>query len=63
MTGYPGETIQAFFTLDLKSNMNMEDFDPTNVMFMPNGLERISEYKLVIIDECSMIDLIFIILF
>jgi hypothetical protein len=20
--------------------MNMEDFDPTNVMFMPNGLEK-----------------------
>jgi hypothetical protein len=41
----------------------MEDFDPTNVMFMPNGLEKNIRIKLVIIDECSMIDLIFIILF
>lgn len=53
MTGYPGETIQAL--LGLRPNMNMEDFDPTNVMFMPQGQERISKYNLVIIDECSMI--------
>ena len=53
MTGYPGETIQAL--LGLRPNTNMDDFDPTNVMFMPQGVERISEYKLVIIDECSMI--------
>jgi len=53
MTGYPGETIQAL--LGLRPNVNMEDFDPTNVMFMPQGQERISKYNLVIIDECSMI--------
>ncbi len=53
MTGYPGETIQAL--LGLRPNMNVEDFDPTNVLFMPEGAERISEYKLIIIDECSMI--------
>ena len=53
MTGYPGETIQSL--LGLRPNINMEDFDPTNVMFMPQGQERISEYKLIIIDECSMI--------
>lgn len=53
MTGYPGETIQSL--LGLRPNMNMEDFDPTNVMFMPQGQEKISEYKLIIIDECSMI--------
>lgn len=53
MTGYPGETIQAL--LGLRPNVNMEDFDPTNVMFLPQGAERISEYNLVIIDECSMI--------
>lgn len=53
MTGYPGETIQAL--LGLRPNVNMEDFDPTNVMFMPQGQEKISEYKLIIIDECSMI--------
>jgi len=53
MTGYPGETIQAL--LGLRPNMNMEDFDPTNVMFMPQGQERISKYSFLIIDECSMI--------
>jgi len=53
MTGYPGETIQAL--LGLRPNTNMEDFDPTNVMFMPQGQERISKYNVVIIDECSMI--------
>jgi len=53
MTGYPGETIQSL--LGLRPNMNLEDFDPTNVLFMPQGLERISDYKIIIIDECSMI--------
>lgn len=53
ITGYPGETIQAL--LGLRPNTNMEDFDPTNVMFMPQGLEKISNYKLIFIDECSMI--------
>lgn len=53
MTGYPGETIQSL--LGLRPNMNVEDFDPTNVLFMPEGAERISEYQIVIIDECSMI--------
>jgi len=53
MTGYPGETIQAL--LGLRPNMNVDNFDPTNVLFMPEGAERISEYKIVIIDECSMI--------
>lgn len=53
ITGYPGETIQAL--LGLRPNMNMEEFDPTNVLFLPEGQERISKYGLVIIDECSMI--------
>ena len=53
MTGYPGETIQAL--LGLRPNIQMEDFDPTNVLFMPQGAEKISDYKLIIIDECSMI--------
>lgn len=53
VTGYPGETIQAL--LGLRPNINMENFDPTNVLFLPEGAEKISNYKLIIIDECSMI--------
>lgn len=53
MTGYPGETIQAL--LGLRPNINMEDFDPTNVLFLPDGMEKISNYRILFVDECSMI--------
>lgn len=53
LTGYPGETIQSL--LGLRPNINMEEFDPTNVLFLPDGMEKISNYRILIVDECSMI--------
>ena len=53
LTGYPGVTIQSL--LGLRPNITMEEFDPANVLFLPEGQEKISNYELVLIDECSMI--------
>jgi exodeoxyribonuclease-5 len=54
MTGQNGETLQAL--LGLKPNIALEDFNPNKPIFEVQGEQRIGAYKLVIIDEASMIN-------
>lgn len=53
MTGKNGMTIQKL--LGLRPNINIEDFDPNNLKFDRLGQQHIENYKVVCIDECSMI--------
>ena len=53
MTGKTGMTIQKL--LGLRPNINIEDFDPNNLKFAKLGQQHIENYKVVCIDECSMI--------
>lgn len=54
-TGCPNsETVQGL--LGLKPDVNLNDFDPANPVFNPIGLKKINEYKLLKIDESSMIN-------
>lgn len=47
-------TIQKL--LGLRPNTSIENFDINNPKFDPNGTPKIGDYKIIIIDEASMID-------
>jgi hypothetical protein len=53
-TGRKGKTLQSLH--GLRPNINLEDFDLDNVKFDTLGVPTINNYKLVVIDECSMIN-------
>lgn len=53
-TGKPGATIQAL--LGLKPDMSLEDFDIDNIKFDVSGRSMISTYRLVVVDEASMLN-------
>lgn len=48
------ETLQSL--LGLRVDVNIEDFDPNNPHFSVNGKRKIDDYRLIIIDESSMIN-------
>jgi exodeoxyribonuclease-5 len=48
-----GKTLQSLH--GLRPNFDISNFDISNPQFDPRGIERIKDYKLVIIDEASMI--------
>lgn len=48
------ETLQSL--LGLRADTSIEDYDPNNPQFNPIGDRKIRDYKLVIIDESSMIN-------
>lgn len=52
--GVEGKTIQKL--LGLRPNVNLENFDINNPQFDPLGNTYLKDYKLVIIDECSMVN-------
>lgn len=49
-----GATIQSL--LGLQPNTSLEEFDINNVQFDPIGVKRISEFKMVVVDEASMLN-------
>ncbi len=53
-TGREGQTIQAL--LGLKPNTDLENFDIENPQFDPLGQKLIQQYKLIVIDEASMLN-------
>lgn len=53
-TGKPGATIQSL--LGLQPNTNLDEFDINNVKFDTIGNKLISKYKLVVVDEASMLN-------
>lgn len=53
-TGKKGKTLQSLH--GLRPNVNLEDFDLHNVKFDTLGTPTINNYKLIIIDECSMVN-------
>lgn len=48
------ETVQAL--LGLKPDVQLEEFDVAKPIFNPIGTKNLYNYKLVIIDECSMVN-------
>lgn len=53
-TGKSGFTIQAL--LGLKPNTDIENFDINNPQFDPKTEKKIGDYKLIVIDESSMLN-------
>jgi len=53
-TGRKGKTLQSLHAL--RPNVNLEDFDLNNVKFDALGNPTMNNYKIIIIDECSMIN-------
>ena len=53
-TGKSGFTIQAL--LGLKPNTELENFDINNPQFDPKTEKKIGDYKLIVIDEASMLN-------
>lgn len=53
-TGRKGKTLQSLH--GLRPNTNLEDFDLHNVKFDQLGTPTMNNYKIVVIDECSMIN-------
>jgi hypothetical protein len=53
-TGQEAATIQSL--LGLQPNTSLEEFDINNVQFDPIGKKRISEFRLVVVDEASMLN-------
>ena len=53
-TGRQGKTLQSLH--GLRPNVNLEDFDLNNVKFDQLGNPTMNNYRLVIIDECSMVN-------
>lgn len=53
-TGKEGATIQSL--LGLQPNTSLEHFDINNMQFDPIGTKLVSKYKLVVIDEASMLN-------
>jgi hypothetical protein len=54
ITGFHGETIQKL--LGLRPNVALDKFDINNPQFDPIGEESIGSYKIIIIDESSMLN-------
>jgi exodeoxyribonuclease-5 len=54
-TGRKGKTLQSLH--GLKPNVNLEDFDLNNVKFDQLGNPTMNNYKIVVIDECSMVNI------
>ena len=52
-TGYKGETIQKI--LGMKPEVTLEDFRADNVLFAMSGKSLLGQYKIVLIDEASML--------
>ena len=52
--GVKGSTIQKL--LGLRPNLDLKDFDINNPQFDPLGNVYIKNYKLIIVDEASMIN-------
>lgn len=52
-TGYEGKTIQALLGLGL--DVDLENFDPNKPEFRPKRDPEIANYKVVLIDEASML--------
>lgn len=52
-TNRKGKTLQSLH--GLRPNFNLEDFDLNNINFDALGTPTMNNYKLVIIDECSMV--------
>jgi len=53
-TGRKGKTLQSLH--GLRPNINLEDFDLNNVKFDALGNPTMNNYKIVVIDECSMVN-------
>ena len=53
-TGRKGKTLQSLH--GLRPNVNLEDFDLHNVKFDTLGNPTIGNYKIIVIDECSMVN-------
>jgi exodeoxyribonuclease-5 len=53
-TGRQGKTLQSI--LGLRPNVNLDTFDLHNVQFDQLGTPTISNYRIIVIDECSMIN-------
>lgn len=53
-TGRKGKTLQSLH--GLKPNQNLEDFDLNNIKFDALGNPTMNNYKIIIIDECSMVN-------
>jgi ATP-dependent exoDNAse (exonuclease V) alpha subunit len=54
VTGLQGFTLQSL--LGLRPDTELANFDPNNPAFSPQSDPLIGEYKLIIIDECSMVN-------
>lgn len=54
MTGKIGLTIHSL--LGLRPNMNLEHYNPNNPQYATMAEEKITDYDVIIIDECSMIN-------
>lgn len=53
-TGHKGKTLQSLH--GLRPNVNLEDFDLHNVKFDTLGNPTINNYRIIVIDECSMVN-------
>lgn len=53
-TGRTGKTLQSLH--GLRPNINLDDFDLQNVRFDQLGNPTMNNYKIIVIDECSMIN-------
>lgn len=53
-TNRKGKTLQSLH--GLRPNVNLESFSPDNIQFDSLGIVYISNYKLIVIDECSMVN-------
>lgn len=54
MTGRKGKTLQSLH--GLRPNTNLENFDLNNLQFDALGSPTIGNYKLIVCDECGMIN-------
>ena len=53
-TNKKGKTLQSLH--GLRPNVNLEDFNLNNVKFDQLGTPTMNNYKIIVIDECSMIN-------
>lgn len=54
LTHKPSKTLQSL--LGLRPNTDLANFDISNPQFDPKGVERIKDYAIIIVDECSQIN-------
>ena len=50
----PGKTLQSL--LGLKPNTDLANYDIANPQFDPKGNEKLKDYSIVFVDECSQIN-------